>query len=122
LLAFGKYPPPQARYTRLPLHPDTVTALFLKHVAAAGLPRMRLHDLRHSYATAALKSRTSPKIISERLGHTVVAFTLQTYTHVIPGMDQAAANEIANLILGPLTVADNVEDAREANRDAGGDE
>ena len=82
------------------LHPDTLTALFSKHVRAAGLPRIRLHDVRHSYATAALRAKISPKIVSERLGHTNVAFTMQTYMHVIPGMDAAAADEIATLILG----------------------
>ncbi|MCW2853554.1 MAG: integrase family protein [Nocardioides sp.] len=82
-----------------PLHPDTITALFHKHCVAAGLPRIRLHDVRHSYATAALKAGISPKIISERLGHSTAAFTLQTYTHVIPGMDEAAANAVAALIL-----------------------
>ncbi len=56
--------------------------------------------MRHSYATAALKAGVSPKVISERLGHSAVAFTLQTYTHVIPGMDQDAANAVAQLIMG----------------------
>jgi integrase len=83
-----------------PLHPDTMTVMFGKHLAAAGLPRIRLHDVRHSYATAALRAGISPKIVSERLGHTNVAFTMQTYMHVIPGMDAAAADEIAMLILG----------------------
>ncbi|GAB3785172.1 site-specific integrase [Nocardioides ungokensis] len=83
-----------------PLHPDTITALFHKHCEAAGLPRIRLHDVRHSYATAALKAGISPKVISERLGHATAAFTLQTYTHVIPGMDELAADTVAKLILG----------------------
>ena len=83
-----------------PLHPDTITALFHRHCKEAGLPRIRLHDVRHSYATAALLAGVPPKVISERLGHATVAFTLQTYTHVIPGMDQAAANQVAALILG----------------------
>jgi integrase len=82
-----------------PLHPDTITALFHKHCEAAGLPRIRLHDVRHSYATAALKAGISPKVISERLGHSSAAFTLQTYTHVIPGMDEMAADTVAKLIL-----------------------
>ena len=86
-----------------PLHPDTVTTLFGKHLKAAGLPKIRLHDVRHSYATAALRAGISPKIVSERLGHTNVAFTMQTYMHVIPGMDAAAADEIATLILGERT-------------------
>ena len=58
------------------------------------------HDVRHSYATAALKAGISPKIISERLGHATAAFTMQTYTHVIPGMDEGAASTVAHLILG----------------------
>jgi integrase len=82
-----------------PLHPDTITALFHKHREAAGLPRIRLHDVRHSYATAALKAGISPKVISERLGHSSAAFTLQSYTHVIPGMDEMAADTVAKLIL-----------------------
>jgi integrase len=94
-----------------PIHPDTITALFHKHCAAAGLPRIRLHDVRHSYATAALKAGIPPKVISERLGHATVAFTLQTYTHVIPGMDEAAAGAVAELILGDF-------DGRRSGREA----
>ena len=55
--------------------------------------------MRHSYATAALKAGISAKVISERLGHASVAFTLQTYSHVIPGMDREAAATVADLIL-----------------------
>ena len=55
--------------------------------------------MRHSYATAALKAGISAKVISERLGHASVAFTLQTYSHVIPGMDRDAAATVADLIL-----------------------
>jgi integrase len=83
-----------------PLHPDTITALFHKHVAAAVLPKIRLHDVRHSYATAALKAGIPPKVISERLGHATVGFTLQVYSHVIPGMDEQAASAVADLIFG----------------------
>jgi integrase len=82
-----------------PLHPDTISALFHKHCDAAGLPRIRLHDVRHSYATAALMAGVSPKIVSERLGHATAAFTLQVYSQVIPGMDEAAATSVAALIL-----------------------
>ncbi len=81
-----------------PLHPDTITSLFHDHCAAAGLPPIRLHDVRHSYATAALKAGVPAKIVSERLGHATVAFTLQVYSHVLPGMDQQAANTVAALI------------------------
>ncbi|RNM12066.1 site-specific integrase [Nocardioides pocheonensis] len=93
-----------------PLHPDTITALFHQHCERAGLPRIRLHDVRHSYATAALKAGIPAKVISERLGHATAAFTLQTYTHVIPGMDELAAEAIARMILTPAV----------ADADAGG--
>jgi integrase len=99
-----------------PLHPDTISALFHKHCDAAGLPRIRLHDVRHSYVTAALMAGVSPKIVSERLGHASSAFTLQTYSHVIPGMDEAAASSVAALILNAGDdVGTLVEDVNDAN-------
>jgi len=79
--------------------PCAVTSRRVSRRGSAGLPRIRLHDVRHSYASAALKAGISPKIISERLGHASVAFTLQTYTHLIPGMDRSAAEAAAALIL-----------------------
>jgi integrase len=82
-----------------PLHPDTITALFDRHRRAAGLPRIRLHGVRHSYASAALKAGVPAKVVSERLGHATAAFTLQVYSHVIPGMDQTAATTVADLII-----------------------
>jgi len=83
-----------------PLHPDTITALFDRHRRAAGLPKIRLHDVRHSYASAALRAGVPTKVVSERLGHAPAAFTLQVYSHVIPGMDQTAATTVADLIIG----------------------
>jgi integrase len=82
-----------------PVHPQTITDRFFRLSREAGLPFIRLHDVRHSYATAALKAGVHPKIVSERLGHASVAFTLQTYSHVIEGMDEAAATTIARHIL-----------------------
>ena len=82
-----------------PIHPDTITGLFHKHCAEAKLPKIRLHDVRHSYASAGLKAGVPAKVMSERLGHSAVAFTLQTYSHVIPGMDESAAHDVADLIL-----------------------
>jgi integrase len=81
------------------LHPDNITGWFEQHTRAAGLPRIRLHDVRHSYATAALAAGVPAKVVSERLGHASVAFTLQVYGHVIPGMDADAAATVADLIL-----------------------
>lgn len=53
-----------------------------------------------AYASAALAAGVPAKAISERLGHATAAFTLQTLTHVLPGMDRVAADTVANLILG----------------------
>ena len=64
-----------------------------------GLPAIRLHDVRHSYATAALAAGIPAKIVSERLGHANVQITLDTYSHVIPGLDEQAAATVARLIL-----------------------
>jgi integrase len=66
---------------------------------AAGLPPIRLHDVRHSYATAALAAGVPAKVVSERLGHANIAITMDVYSHVIPGMDAQAANAMASLIL-----------------------
>lgn len=109
-----------------PVHPQTITDRFFRLSREAGLPFIRLHDVRHSYATAALKAGVHPKIVSERLGHASVAFTLQTYSHVIEGMDEAAASEIAAHILGPFPAPDGppsplgeVPPAAEDDRDDG---
>jgi integrase len=83
-----------------PIHPQRISAWFLQHTRAAGLPRIRLHDVRHSYATAALAAGVPPKVISQRLGHATIAITMDTYSHVIPGLDEQAAQTVARLILG----------------------
>ncbi len=82
-----------------PLHPQTFTQAFERVVARSGLPRIRLHDLRHTHATIALRAGVPVKVISERLGHETPAFTLSQYAHVIPGMQAEAAAQIASLVL-----------------------
>ncbi len=81
-----------------PLHPDRVTKLFDAHVRASGLPRIRLHDLRHTHATIALRAGVHPKIVSERLGHSSVSFTLTVYSHAVPALHVEAAGMIARLV------------------------
>jgi integrase len=83
-----------------PVVPQTFSATFARHGRAAGLPPIRLHDLRHSYATAALGAGVPAKIVSERLGHASIAITLDTYSHVLPNMQEQAAEQVAQLILG----------------------
>jgi integrase len=65
---------------------------------AAGLPNARLYDLRHTCATLLLAAGENVKVISERLGHASVALTLDTYSHVLPGMQQAAADKLQALL------------------------
>jgi hypothetical protein len=71
-----------------------------------GLPKIRLHDLRHSYASAALAAGIPAKVISERLGHATIAVTMDIYSHVLPGLDREAADSVAQLILGGSTIAE----------------
>jgi integrase len=75
---------------------------FKKVVARSGLPRIRLHDLRHTHATLLLKAGVPIKVVSERLGHSTPAFTMATYQHVLPGMQAEAARTFA-AILDPST-------------------
>jgi integrase len=62
------------------------------------LPQIRLHDVRHTHATIALRAGVPVKVISERLGHEDPAFTMKQYAHVIPGMQAEAAELVAALI------------------------
>jgi integrase len=81
-----------------PYAPDDVTRAFREAVADAGVPRVRLHDLRHTWASLALAAGVNPKVVSERLGHATVSFTLDTYSHVMPGLQEDAAARVAALV------------------------
>ncbi|MCC2654528.1 MAG: integrase/recombinase protein, partial [Microvirga sp.] len=77
-----------------PQQPNSIGHAWDRFLAATDLPRIRFHDLRHSHATAMLARNIHPKIVSERLGPSRVALTLDTYSHVIPGMQEEAAAAI----------------------------
>ena len=85
------------------LHPDRVTKMFDTHVHNANLPRIRLHDLRHTHATLALAAGVHPKVVSERLGHSTVSLTLDVYSHSIPALQEDAATVVAALVAGHST-------------------
>ena len=68
---------------------------FHRILAGAGLPRIRLHDLRHTMATLMLAEGEHPKVVSSRLGHSTIAITVDTYSHVLPGLDAAAGERLA---------------------------
>jgi len=77
------------------LHPERISALFARLVRAAALPQIPLHGLRHTYASLASAKGVNPAIVSRRLGHATVAFTLDIYSHVLPQVDAEAAELIA---------------------------
>ncbi|HUF98449.1 MAG TPA: tyrosine-type recombinase/integrase, partial [Ilumatobacter sp.] len=83
-----------------PVHPNTLSRRFKALCVAADLPAIRLHDVRHSYATAALAAGVPVKVLSARLGHADVGVTLKIYAHVMPGDDEAAADTVAAFIDG----------------------
>jgi integrase len=85
-----------------PPHPDTITARFNRLAQAAGLPRIRLHDVRHSYATAGRLARVDTKALSQRVGHTSVSFTMETYMHGDLEADREVAHALASVILAGL--------------------
>ena len=64
-----------------------------------GLPVIRLHDLRHTYATLALVSGIHAKIVSERLGHANIGITLDCYSHCLPTLSEEAATQVAALVV-----------------------
>jgi integrase len=77
-----------------PLDPNHLSHGFVRISKRAGLPGVRLHDLRHGFATALLVAGVHPKVASEALGHASVGFTLDTYSHVVPSMQAASATAI----------------------------
>ena len=83
-----------------PLDPDSVSQSFERLSARAGLPRIRLHDARHIAASLLLAAGVHPKVVQERLGHATIATTLDTYSHVLPGLGEDAAERLAAAIDG----------------------
>jgi integrase len=86
------------------LHPDALSRAFQAVVKRAGLPRIRLHDLRHGWASLALAAGVHPKVVSDRLGHSTVGITLDTYSHVLEGLDAEAATTVARRLF-PATAS-----------------
>lgn len=82
-----------------PLLPNSVTHAWIKLVRRCGLPGVRFHDARHTHASLLLKQGVHPKIVQERLGHSSIQTTLDTYSHIAPGLQQAAANKFDDIVL-----------------------
>jgi integrase len=80
-----------------PIYPSEASRRFQYDVKKAGLLMIRFHDLRHTHATLLLKQGVNVKVVSERLGHSTVVTTLDTYAHVIPSMQKDVANQLDNM-------------------------
>jgi integrase len=89
-----------ARPDGSPWNPEHISRVFDRLTARTGLPRIRLHDLRHTHTTHLLAAGVNVRVVSERLGHASVAFTLDVYGHVLPGQQAAAAVAVASLVDG----------------------
>jgi integrase len=81
-----------------PIHPERFSREFSRRVLRWGLPKLTLHGLRHTWATLALKAGVHPKVVQERLGHSNISITLNTYSHVTAGMQHNAAELVARSI------------------------
>lgn len=81
-----------------PQHPDNVSKRFVALVRTLEVRYLTLHGLRHTHATHLLAMGKNPRMVSERLGHADVAFTLQVYGHVLPGHQREAAEAAAGLV------------------------
>ncbi len=81
-----------------PFLPNTVTHAWIKLVRRTGLKMIRLHDARHTHASIMLKQGIHPRIVQERLGHSTIAITLDTYSHVTPGLQDAAAKRFDDVL------------------------
>ena len=82
-----------------PIKPDSMTRKWTRFLETHNLPRIRLHDLRHSNATALIQAGVNPRVVQQRLGHSDVNITLNTYTHVLPEMDMDAAEKLDEILL-----------------------
>jgi integrase len=93
--------PPHPCHGGSAIPPGDASGLFVRQAKRAGLPPIRLHDLRHSVASILLARGVHPKVVSELLGHATIALTLDTYSHVIPSLQQEAASVVAAAVLDP---------------------
>lgn len=101
----GRTDPVFAEPDGRPVHPDAVTQRFKTLVRRSGLPPLRgPHDLRHTWASLALAAGVHPKVVSDRLGHSTIAITIDTYSHAIPSLDADAAAQVAGRLFNSNNV------------------
>jgi integrase len=83
-----------------PIEPQNLLCRsFRQLLTRAGLPPMRFHDLRHWAASLLLSMGTHPKVVQELLGHAQISLTLDTYSHVLPGLQRQAVDDLGGLLV-----------------------
>jgi len=100
----GAWPPPYVatQLDGVPIHPRAFLRRLHRAQDDAGLPRVNLHELRHTNITAALRAGIPVHVISRRVGHSKVSTTLDTYARHIPSADDMAAETIGRLLSEPV--------------------
>ena len=83
-----------------PISPDSVNNMLKRVLKRAGIPRVRFHDLRHTFATLALQNGVDIKTVSGMLGHFSAGFTLDTYAHVTTAAQKEAARTMESVLAG----------------------
>jgi integrase len=99
-----------------PVHPHAISQAFERIARRARVPVIRFHDLRHTHGTLLIKEGVPVKVVSERLGHANIAFTIETYQHVLPGMQADAANTCHTLLAPTVLPADDSPVEHRKNR------
>ena len=81
-----------------PLDPSNLERAWKRVAAAIGPPALRFHDLRHAHATLMLVAGVHPKVVADRLGHSSIRITMDTYAHVFPALQVDAARHLDRLL------------------------
>lgn len=89
-----------ATYDGKPYLPNSITHAWIKLTRRCGLPRIRLHDCRHTYATQLMSQNVHPSIVANQLGHASVRTTLDLYSHVSPALQATAAMKFDDIVIG----------------------
>jgi integrase len=98
-----------------PLFPNSISRAWSLLAKKAGLKLIRFHDVRHTHASLMLKQGIHPKVVQERLGHSTIAITLDTYSHVTPGLLEAAATRFDEAMSGRYNNHSNSDNQLVAN-------
>ena len=84
-----------------PIWPDNITRTYNRLIERAGMPRIRIHDTRHTYATMALKSGANLLAVSRQLGHARPSTTSDTYGHIDSEMQREVSDVVGGVLFGP---------------------